>query len=308
MAGKIIQGVERDRAIIRGAALSIIRHIIDQPIFDKMKRGEMRRDWLAPPPHGRFKRLEPLGFGLQQDDWWVFRPEDCTPDLVWPLDVGSVCEDGGEMGGLSMQRSYTVTPKQARGYAHRFGPFMLRMDHAQMDVGQLMTASSLWVWLGGQWTDASKRVMWEGRSAESAIPTRSEVTARDRMVPSLATAIALKQRYQWAVSLGLENSPSIRFATDPTGIKDVFRIRDMPDGKDRREALLTWVTDHWRQDRYDPEMETYVRRHLRGATQFSWRGMDCELLPSQFDVDQRDKAIGNRDAMRAAGVDRRAVS
>ena len=128
------------------------------------------------------------------------------------------------------------------------------------------------------------------------------------MVPSLATAIALKQRYQWAVSLGLENSPSIRFATDPTGIKDVFRIRDMPDGKDRREALLTWVTDHWRQDRYDPEMETYVRRHLRGATQFSWRGMDCELLPSQFDVDQRDKAIGNRDAMRAAGVDRRAVS
>ena len=55
-------------------------------------------------------------------------------------------------------------------------------------------------------------------------------------------------------------------------------MRDLPEGKDRREALLTWVGDHWRQNRHDPDIEIYVRKHL---------------------------LIAERAAMKAAGEDKR---
>jgi hypothetical protein len=308
MVGRTLDGIERDRAIIRGAALNIIRQVLEKPAFDKSK--DTRRDWLAPPPLSAFVRLEPIGFGLEQDDFWVFHPKDCSPDLVWPLDVGTIVDNCGTAeGGLAIGRCYTVTTKQVRGYAHRFSPFMVRTDWAQMERGQLMRVAGLQAWLGGQWVDAQNRVLWEGRTAEKAIPTRGGgIDVNDAQQVSLHTAIALRQRYEWAVSLGLEESPSIRFATDPTGIKEVFKIRDLPEGRDRREALMNWVSDHWRQDRADPDLEIYVRRHLRGATKFTWRSMNCELLPSTFDMEKRDQLMAERNAMRLEGTDKRAVA
>ena len=285
-----VVGVERDRSLLRGAALKIIRHVLDQPL--RNAKGA-RRDWLAPPAISSFQRLEPLGFGIKDDDWWLFRPSECTPDLVWPLDTGMISENSGsESGGMVMSRTYTISPKQARGYATRFSPFMVRHDHAQMEGGELMNAAGLYAWAGGGWTDAQNH--------------KNAMDMRDRAQPALATSLALRQRYEWAVSLGLENSPSVRFATDPTGIKDVFAVRDLPEGRDRREALLNWVTDHWRESRHDPDMETYVRRHLRGSTRFSWRNMTAEILPAKFDLDQRDAAIAGRDIMRREGTDKRA--
>jgi len=68
---------------------------------------------------------------------------------------------------------------------------------------------------------------------------------------------------------------------------------------------MTWITNHWRQKRHDPDMEIYVRKHLRGATQFNWKNMNIELTPSQFDIDKRDALIVEREAMRTVGTDRR---
>lgn len=301
--GRVLKGLERDRVVIRASAMRVIRHILNWP---KARMRDTRRDWLAPPPLSAFRRLEPLGFGLSDDDWWIFHPDDCQPDLVWPLDVGTIAETAGEEQTLAFSRTTTVTPKQTRGYASKFSPFMVRIDHAQVLDGQLVTAAGIYVWLGGEWVNAENRTIWSGRSAEVAIPDRSNVLPKvDRDKPRLASAIALRQRYEWAVALGLETSPSIRFATDPTGIKDIFRIRDLPEGRDRRDALMTWVTDHWRQDREDPDIETYVRKHLRGATAFTWQGMRGEIIPSQFDLDQRDRLIATRESMRIAGADKR---
>ncbi len=297
--------VERDRSQLRGAALHIIRTIVEKPDFDKMRGKEVRRDWLAPPPLSAFQRLEPLGFGLAEEDWWVFNPKECSPELVWPLDVSFVSEHCAMTDGMAMTRAYTVSMKQVRGYASRVSPFIIRLDHAQMDRGQLLRAALLRVWLGGEWRNAVSRTVWD----KSEIPHRLDgLDTGDEILPRLATAIALRQRYEWAVSLGLQNSPSVRFATDPTGIKDIFRIRDLPDGKDRRDALMTWVTDHWRQDRNDPDLELYVRKHLRGATQFTWRGMNCELLPAKFDLDQRDRFLAERQEMRLMKTDKRSVA
>jgi len=168
---------------------------------------------------------------------------------------------------------------------------MLRADMAQVYDGTLTSAAAIWIWLGSKWGDANKN---EG------------LRDTDRDYPLLATAIALRQRYEWAVALGFDGSPTIRFATDPTGVKELWKVRDLPEGRDRRPALHTWITDHWRRDRYDPDMEVYVRRHLRGATEFTWRDMVGEILPSQFDMERRDKLVQEREAMRIAGIGHRA--
>lgn len=300
---KPVTGIERDRSVLRGVALSIIRKILEKPTAPTK---DSRKDWLAPPPLRSFIRLEPLGFGLHDDDdWWIFHPEDCSPDVVWPLNVGTITE-GNNGNGLTMSVTKTITLKQARGYASKFGPFMVRSDHAQMVDGQLHTCAGLYVWLGGRWQDAQKRRLYETPGKDVFIPSRDHsLSGDDAIQPMLATGVALRQRYEWAVCLGLEHSPSVRFATDTTGIKEIFKIRDLPEGRDRRDALLGWVGEHWRQDRNDPEIEIYVRKHLRGRTEFTWRGMQCELLPSQFDVEQRDRFVAEREAMKAGGMDRR---
>jgi hypothetical protein len=283
-----------DRDQIRATALRII-HLISRQHQLKVKSWHRLTGLLAPPPLSVFQHLEPVSsqWNVHGDGWWIFLPEDCTPDVLWPIDAGMIADHGydddPDPDAFSMARYTTITPKQARGIASRVSPHMVVARHGQMDRGELLLATGLFTWLGGQWHDARG-----GR-----------LEPNDHYQPLLATSIALRQRYEWAVSLGLENLPSVRFATDPTGIKDAFRIRDLPEGRDRREALMTWVTDHWRMDRYDPEMEIYVRQHLRGTTKFTWKGMDCTLLPAIFDIEKRDKLIQLREDMKAKGEHKR---
>ena len=121
-----------------------------------------------------------------------------------------------------MSRHSTIAPREVRGIASRFSPFMVRCDHAQVFDGELLRASGLLAWLGGKWVDAENRTRWD---PHLTIPSKDIGNLDDFAQARLASAIGLRQRYEWAVALGLENSPSIRFATDPTGIKDIFRIR-----------------------------------------------------------------------------------
>lgn len=297
-----IVGVEAERIRLKSAALRVIREMLERPLSADRN---VRKDWLSPPPLSAFSHLEPLGFGLDKGDWWIFRPEDCKPDLVWPVSVGIVAERGGS-GELTFSRMRTVSAKEVRGYATRFSPFMVRMDHGQVIDGRLVTCAGLYSWLGGRWIDAQTRTIWGGREGKETVERLGMETKReDGNNPLLLTSVALRQRYEWAVSFSLPKSPSVRFATDPTGIKEMFRLRDIPEGKDRRDALLTWVSDHWRQSRNDPEVEIYVRKHLRGALKFEWAGLESEIVPSQFDIEKRDALIADREAMRRDGVDKR---
>ncbi len=84
----------------------------------------------------------------------------------------------------------------------------------------------------------------------------------------------------WTVSIGYEGTCRILFPTDPVGVLALFKDRDKPSTGGRRNALMHWVSEHWRQNRCDAETETYVRTHLRGTTDFSWNGMMCRVKPS----------------------------
>lgn len=299
--------IEKKRISLRAAVHRITRRVFERPILRAGKGGH-HRGVLAPLPLSAYRRLEPIGFGEQDDDdWWLFPPEDCTPDVVWPLDVG-VALDRPNGEGIVLNMFRTVSPKDVRGAATRFGPFMLRHDISQEVGGKLLQATGISVWSGGEWTDANGRKRWDTPDERKSIVSGgSEYTSSDRNQPRMATAFALRQRYEWAVSLGLDNAPTYRFATDPTGIKEVFKLRDAPPGRDRRDALMTWVVDHWRQHRKDPDVEVYVRSHLRGAAKFQFGELTGEVIPSAFDLDVRDRMIAERKSMRVAGTDRRSI-
>lgn len=107
------------------------------------------------------------------------------------------------------------------------------------------------------------------------------------MRASLAIGAELTYRQHWRVSIGVDSSPSVCFPTDPIGIRDVFRLRDIPPGKSRRAALTHWVREHWRKKR-DPSASdlSKVREHLRGASEFSWNGLRCRIVPSISDQER----------------------
>jgi hypothetical protein len=291
-----------DESKIRARVFDVIRRVLDVP---SLKVNNARKDFLAPPPMSSFRGVDPALL-YEGDDWWIFNVRECTPSIVWPIDV-CLIRGSADLYDMYMMRLRSVTPKEVRGYASRISPFMLRKDVAVHDRGKLITASGLLSFFGGRWSDAQKRTLWEG-TADNPIPARTGNVSDGYLdLGGVAIGVALRQRYEWAVNVGFSNTPSVRIATDPTGMKELFRLRDVQPGRDRRDALMNWVSDHWRQNRRDPDVEIYVRKHMRGGTQFDWRGFNCEIIPARFDMEQTDKFIAERDAMRVAGSDRRYV-
>lgn len=121
---------------------------------------------------------------------------------------------------------------------------------------------------GGQWVEYEK----------------VEVSPDVDPLPELATIAEWGKRMCWGIRFSAPSAPGVVAATDPIGVKELLRMRDVPEGKTRREALLHWVKDHWRQNRKDPDVEHQVRQHLRGAEKCSWFGLECLIVPSNIDV------------------------
>jgi hypothetical protein len=53
----------------------------------------------------------------------------------------------------------------------------------------------------------------------------------------LVAGFSLRRRYLWSVLIGeAEDEPRARFVTGPLGVRELFRLRDVPPGKQRRAA------------------------------------------------------------------------
>jgi hypothetical protein len=141
-----------------------------------------------------------------------------------------------------------------------------------------------------------------GRSVFSMLDGHELTRARGRseeplMIDLIANMLA--DRYEWRVRFrAAPGQLSATIPTDPVGAREAFKLRDLPEGRSRRTALRNWVRSHWRSKRpaSDPEL---VQAHLRGETNFNWNGMECELLPSQFDRElevARNASSGRRRA------------
>jgi hypothetical protein len=205
---------------------------------------------------------------------------------LWPMDLKLVFdankymdipEDRWPEGTLQFERIRSISLKEARPFgASVFSPFMV-MDEvvcAKPD-GTAKSALVPMVMVGGKWRNA----------APHSIPG----APKDRDIPA-ALGAALALRYEWSVWLGHSSGPRVRFLTDPLGAREVFRLRDIPPGRDRRAALRHWVSAHARKRHADMDNEarTWVRKHLRGATDFTWNGLRCRIQPDEYEIEQME--------------------
>jgi hypothetical protein len=124
----------------------------------------------------------------------------------------------------------------------------------------------------------------DGRGGYVELDERMSTHEADSAV-RFACASAWAEENEWAVRFGLPGAPRLALVADPVACRDLLRLRDKPEGRDRRAALLHWVRRHWRRGRRDPEAEHQVRAHLRGADTCSWFGLDCQIVPSKPDAD-----------------------
>ncbi len=75
---------------------------------------------------------------------------------------------------------------------------------------------------------------------------------------------------RWTVEIGVDGR-SILLVTDPRGLLAAMALRDVPEGKKRRDALLHWVSSHWRKNQTG-EPNIHVREHKRGKRKFQLIG------------------------------------
>jgi hypothetical protein len=102
----------------------------------------------------------------------------------------------------------------------------------------------------------------------------------------MARSFALTAEYEWSVHIGFNRKhlPTVSMPSDPLGAREVFRLRDIPPGKTRREALRHWVNAHTRRGVPPNYIETNIWPYLRGAEEFTWNGLYCKIQPSAYDL------------------------
>lgn len=121
-----------------------------------------------------------------------------------------------------------------------------------------------------------------------------------------ACGVEQSKRGYWQVLTKFDTvCPRLTLLTDATGVKDFWKLRDIPEGRKRRDALLHWVSDHWRKDRTDPDVEVYVRRHMRGSEDIKQGQFEAKVTPSEVDKFSELLAKESRKVMRDRKEDRR---
>lgn len=103
--------------------------------------------------------------------------------------------------------------------------------------------------------------------------------------PQMKHEIATTASITLGVQFNLENAPYIYlkpensnigfsiWINDLAQVKELFTLREIPDGYKRRAALKHWVAKHLRRKSSKPDETVEVRRHLRGKESFEWFGM-----------------------------------
>lgn len=219
---------------------------------------------------------------------------------VWPMDARwaapfDATRDHGEGAGDGwiFKRVATLRPAEWRGKLRRVFPRMYERHESYINrEGATWGSVVPYGVVGSSLVDA-----WAYNSPKSERLMPGQILGAQTPIPdvekfdiAIAHGIELRREYLWSVLLGEEGLPRARFVTDALGVREAFRLRDIPPGRERRAALKHWVRQHWRQQRADPAAKSWVRAHMRGATDFAWNGLSCRVEPSREDV-RRNMAL-----------------
>jgi len=159
------------------------------------------------------------------------------------------------------------------------------------ESGSVKVVERLRFWLNGnEWFPTDEKFIRVDRTSKKTDPITGRWENWERCTstatPSceMAAFAEWSRRTCWTLELGMADAPAVIVNTDPTGVRELLRMRDVPEGRTRREALRHWVSAHARKNRKDPDVEHQVRRHLRGAMECDWFGLRCKIVPSPIDT------------------------
>lgn len=182
------------------------------------------------------------------------------------IDYACVCAPPTGVDTYSLFRTRQITSKEARGKVGGQCRFNFKVSRALIGRDGLISES---------------RHTYAGYSGSGWHGDAAAGGRESAQMASLMSAFQIQSEPFWKVRLGYEGYPRLSFTTDPIGVRAAFRLRDIPEGKTRRDALRHWVTEHWRDTGSGERSE--VRKHLRGKVDFTWNGLRCEIEPSLAD-------------------------
>lgn len=230
------------------------------------------------------------------DDRWLIPADATLRDLSEPLNITFLTENTDEENGIAGMRLRAMSPKQARGRVRRYTPQVVDLEMFVVEPDGRGVSNRM---LLGSF-DGETFACTDSRYA----PDKGKDAYWTQRV-RLAAGLQFVRPMWWHVKIGYVGGQSILLPTDPIGAREIFRLRDVPEGKERRAALTHWISEHWRQARDEPEEETLVRASIRGASSFVWNGLRCEILPATDDLAKLERLKHERKQRKKDGTDRR---
>lgn len=205
------------------------------------------------------------------------------------LDVSAIVKDSRQGAKFQVLRARRIPAKDLRGRIRVVPPWLVESTAASLyENGEYHVNVPTHVgFVGGDWVEmpippkVTQRVRGGVLYTDTLTAVQNTKTQTEyRNSTKVAVALEVARWEQWAVLIGV-GGPRLRFASDPTAILELFRLRDAPPGKKRRASLTHWVAEHHRKNRNDPGALIEVRKHLRGAADCSWNGMTVEIRPAR---------------------------
>lgn len=201
--------------------------------------------------------------------------DDGSEPAVWPIDIG-VAMNFDENNTIRIAAASSINPKVVRGVARRVSRWNLVYYFLEINEhGELIDHGSEYF---GRFNKEWVSLLQGGNFVAGC--SRSDPVSR--AVP-LVIGCALRQRYEWSAIFSFPYGLKLRYGCDARGALELFRDRDKPE-EGRRSALLHWVRKHWRKTS-NPDDAKEIRKHLRGVTKISWRGMDVCIVPSEYEIE-----------------------
>jgi len=102
----------------------------------------------------------------------------------------------------------------------------------------------------------------------------------------MALQLSLTYDYEWSCYIKEKpESLGIRIPIHPSSSKEVFMMRNLPEGKTRKRAIVNFVKEHYRTIKGNGnERKVLIEKHFRGDLKFNWRGLEVHVTPSPYDL------------------------
>lgn len=131
---------------------------------------------------------------------------------------------------------------------------------------------------------AVKKYMAEKLTNEDGTPTPYGLE-----ISNIHMALQLSLTYDYEWSCYIKETPDslgVRIPIHPSSSKEVFIMRNIPEGAKRKRAIVNFVKDHYRTitDFNNEERQILIKKHFRGDLKFNWRGLEVHITPSPYDL------------------------